>query len=547
MDNITDITNFNFRADLARFDDKVFLFPECQPKILVVTDSLSFQATAGFGLTQFISTLTSSTIHGMTPQVIKASRGGALPGADIPNFHFDNAAHGLLKSRYDVVFIFGFDSESGQPPGTGNQLPQSEIDAIARFMQAGGGVFATGDHQSLGAAINRDIPRVRSMRFWKGTETPHIANENRLSTNMSGGNEVEDFNDQSDRKPQNLYPNFRSKAGNGLGVIGKPALAHPLLQMPATRTVAHPVVEVFPDHPHEGECRLPTSLTTKFTLDGNQINEWPSAIAGGDLPPEVVAITVSHGSGFPVGPTGPKTALQPRSFISICAYDGQRANVGRVVTDATWHHFVNINLDGSGEAGSSGLQIGSPPVDTDALRRIRQYYRNLATWLMPKKVRRCRLFPSLIAELKLYPLFEELELPIPNPPDPEPFIRLGEQVVKSMSRRLPAWETQAALHDALVFALGDTTADQVVDEDWYSGRINAADLAASALGAITISTLVTLNKIKEPSEIVPHKTFEGGAQKFANEVVRLLINKQREDIQRLDSLLSRASEAKAVQ
>lgn len=547
MDNITAISNFDFRADLARFDDKIFLFPECQPKILVITDSLSFQATAGFGLTQFISTLTSSTIHGMTPQVIKASRGGALAGADIPNFHFDNPTHGLLKSRYDVVFIFGFNGESGQPPGVGNQLPQSEIDAIARFMQAGGGVFATGDHQSLGAAINRDIPRVRSMRFWKETDTPNIASENRLSTNMSGTNEVEDFNDQSDRRPQNLYPNFRTKAGNGLGVIGKPALAHPLLQLPAKKGVPHPVVEVFPDHPHEGECHVPSNLNTQFMLDGIPVNEWPDAIAGGNLPPEVVAITVSHGSGFPVGPTGPKTALLPRSFISICAYDGQRANIGRVVTDSTWHHFVNINLDGSGEPGFTGLQnAGTPQTDTDALKRIRQYYRNIATWLMPKKVRRCRLFPTLIAELKLYPLYEELEIPRPNPPDPAPFIRIGEQVVESMARRLPAWETQAALQDALAFALGDATTDQVIGEDWHAGRINAADLAAGALGAITVSTLVTLNKIKEPAEIVPHKTFEGGAQEFASEVVRLLITQQREDIQKLDSLLSRAAEAKAL-
>jgi len=538
-DSINSLSRFDFRKDLARFDRNIFLYPECQPKILVVTDSLSFSSGASFGLTQFIASLTSGTIHGMTPKVIKASRGGALPGADIPNFKFDDPAQGLLKSRYDVVFIFGFDSESGGAPGVGNQLPQTEIDSIARFMQAGGGVFATGDHQSLGAAISRDIPRVRSMRFWKESETPNIADEHRLSTNVSGANEAEDFADQSDRLPQTLYPNFRTLAGNGLGVIGKPALAHPLLQLPATISVAHRVIEVFPDHPHEGECRLPASLTTKFTLDGAQVNEWPDATAGGALAPEIVAMTMSHGSGFA---SPPKTALQPRAFVSICGYDGQRANVGRVVTDSTWHHFVNINLDGSG-SGLNALQLpGTPPVDSDALRRIRQYYRNIAAWLMPKTVRRCRLFPIIIDELRAYPLYEELQLPIPNPPDPAPFVDIGEQLLASLSRHRPAWETDAVLQDALSLAVGEATAERLLHSGWQAGLRSARELAAGAVGAMLVSTLQTLHAIKDAKEIVAHKTFEASAFKAANTVVRQLIAGHRTQLQQIDVLLGRALE-----
>ena len=544
MNDTTVLTAFDFRADLSRFPDSVFLFRECQPRILVVTDNLSFESSNSFGLTQFIATLAGSTIHGMTPKIIKASRGGTLAGADIGNFKFDDASHGVLKSRYDVVFLFGAASESGQPPGVGNQLPQSEIDAIARFMQAGGGVFATGDHQSLGAAISRDIPRVRSMRFWRESDTPDVADEHRLSTNMSGSNEVEDFYDQSDRTPQNLYPNFRTQAGNGTGAIGKPALAHPLLQLPATATVAHPVIEVFPDHPHEGECRVPGSLATTFTLDGGSVNEWPNAAAGGALAPEVVAITVSHGTGFT---SHNKSALTPRSFISICAYDGHRANVGRVATDSTWHHFVNINLDGTGEPGLTGLQNpGTPPTDTEALRRVRQYYRNLATWLMPKTVRRCRLIPTLILELKKYPLYEELVIPIPNPPDPAPFVRIGEQVLASLTRRLSAWETETVVRDALTFAVGEITADQILDKGWQIGRLSAGDLASGALGAVTISALTTLNKVGNAEEIVAHKTFEPDAYRAANEVVKSLLTQQRQEILQLDSLLGRAAEAQAT-
>lgn len=535
-------TRFDFQREIARLGiadrgkDQLFVFKECQPKLLVVTDSLSFSAGADFGLTQFVATLASSTIHGMTPQVVKAAR-GTLTGADVNNFKFDDATHGLLKSRYDVVFILGFDSEGGAP-GVSGQITQSEIDAIARFMQAGGGVFATGDHESLGAAISRDIPRVREMRFWKQSNTPNVASELRLSTNMSGTNEVEDFVDQSDALPQSLYPNFRTKAGNP-GILGKPALAHPLLQLPATATVAHPVIEVFPDHPHEGECRVPSSLSTTFMLDGVSQPEWPAALGGGALPPEVVAMTMSHGSGFLFGPTGPKTALTPRAFISICAYDGQLANVGRVATDATWHHFVNVNLDGA-TSGSTALQLpGTPPTDLPALLRIRQYYRNLATWLMPAKTRRCLRFPLMLAELARFPLFEELAIPAPpNPPDPGEFVLIGEQLVNSLSRRLPAWEVESLAKDALAEAVGDEATERLLNAAGKLGTLSSRDLALGALGAITVNTVKALPQLQSLSAIVPHETFERGAKKAATSAVKGLIDASRRELRDFDATLA---------
>ncbi|HYQ29093.1 MAG TPA: hypothetical protein VER04_17805 [Polyangiaceae bacterium] len=535
-------TRFDFQKEITRLDfadrgkTELVAFKECQPKLLVVTDSLSYSASNDFGLTQFVATLASSTIHGMTPSVIKAAR-GLLAGADITSFKFDDSAHGLLKSRYDVVFILGFDSEGGAP-GVGGQVTQSEIDAIARFMQAGGGVFATGDHESLGAAISRDIPRVREMRFWKQSNTPNVASELRLSTNMSGSNEVEDFEDQSDALPQTLYPNFRTKAGNP-GVLGKPALAHPLLQLPATPAVAHPVIEVFPDHPHEGECRVPSNLSTTFTLDGSNQPEWPAALAGGALPPEIVAMTMSHGSGFPFGPTGPKTALTPRAFISICAYDGQRADVGRVVTDATWHHFVNVNLDGAA-SGLSALRPGSPPTDSPALLRIRQYYRNLATWLMPAKTRRCLRFPLILAELARFPLFEELVIPgPPNPPDPAELVLIGEQLVNSLSRRLPSWEVEALATDALAEALGDEATERLLSTAGKLGTLSSRALALGALGAITTNTVKALPKLESLSAVQPHETFEHGAQKSAKTAVMSLIEASRRELRDFDATLAK--------
>ena len=122
------------------------LWRECTPRILVVTDSLNYSAADGAGLSQFVDTLRASTIHGMTPIVTTASRGGSA-GAQLTNYNFNDATNGLLKSRYDVLFLFGFSGDGA------NDVPAAQVDTIERFMQDGGGVFATGDHQTLGASL----------------------------------------------------------------------------------------------------------------------------------------------------------------------------------------------------------------------------------------------------------------------------------------------------------------------------------------------------------------------------------------------------------
>ena len=242
-----DLTVTRHLAELVNRDLIVSLFKECTPRVLVVTDNLNFAAGQSFGLSQFVNTLKASTIHGMTPIVTTARRYNS-PGADIANYDFTDPNTGLTKARYDVLFLLGIDTE-GQ-----NELTGAQLDAVETFMQAGGGVFATGDHETLGAALSGNIPRVRGMRKWKNADSPPNAlNTTRHSTNLSGPDETEEFEDQSNTEPQRLYLNYRTRAG-GTQNIDRPA--HPLMQMIAPRKV----LEVFPDHPHEGECRLPVSL-----------------------------------------------------------------------------------------------------------------------------------------------------------------------------------------------------------------------------------------------------------------------------------------------
>ncbi|MEY4561958.1 MAG: hypothetical protein RLZZ618_1235 [Pseudomonadota bacterium] len=505
-----DIIQFQDRVASLNTDKLFALYRECTPKVLVVTDTLNFSSAQAFGLSQFVNSLKAGKIHNMTPIVTTASLVND-PAADLKNYAFDDATTGLVKSRYDVVFLFGARSEGV------STLPAPQVTVINKFMQDGGGVFATGDHDTLGASLCGDILRVRGMRRWKAASTPpNAGSTTRFSTNLSGSDETEEFADQSDLNPQRLYLNFRTTTGG----VGNP---HPLMQAKAPRRA----IEVFPDHPHEGECLFPSVAALPIT-------EWPKDSIGGTVSPEAVAMSVSHGDGF-----AGKQALVPKLFAAVSAYDGHRANVGRVSTDSTWHHFININLDGTGAGGGlTGLQAPAG-TDTDALTRIRQYYVNIATWLMPKTVRRCLRFPVLVNELSRFPLFEELVLrPIEQANGAE-LQQIGALLVRSLAVHVPAWEAQTLLADALEDALGEAEALRVSSQDLATGNFDAQPLALAALGGIVTSVATELAQMKSVEEITPHKSFEGGAVSAARTGAKLLLSQQREGLKVIDELLSR--------
>jgi hypothetical protein len=513
-----------FRDRLVAFDTAAVLrlYKECTPKLLVVTDSLNYNPAAGFSLHQFVQSLKAGKVHGMTPIVTTASR--AFDGnADISSFTFNDPTKGLTRARYDVVFIFGRN-------GSGASLPAAELTAIATFMEAGGGLFATGDHETLGAPLCGDIPRVRAMRKWTAASSPpDAANDTRLSTNLSGPDEVEEFSDQSNSEPQRLYVNYRTKAG-GMGI------PHPLLQLKAPRRV----LEVFPDHPHEGECLVPGNLTTTFTLNGASVPEWPRDVRGATVPPEVVATSVSNGSGF--NREGLiKQPLMPRLFNSIVAWDGHRASKGRVSVDSTWHHFININLDGSDEPGFLGLQT-APGVDSEALTRIREHFVNLANWLMPASVRKCLRFPLLLTELQRYPLAEELNL-VPLKAATAPQLQAaGSLLVASLSRRMSPWQVEALLQDALADAAGDAQLQQLQAAADDGSALSAArlrELSLSCLGGVLTGVAQRLADLPSLQAIVPHETLELAAGQAAAQALSKAVKASRAQWQNWDSVLGK--------
>lgn len=400
--NIARNVTISSPARFFPFDDLVLnLFKECTPRILVVTDGLTFDG-ADFGLSDFISTLKNASIHGMKPIVKTAHRGASA--ADFTNFTF--SASTLNISKYDVLFLFGV--------GSAGTLPAAEITAISDFMNAGGGVFATGDHANLGKMLCGDIPRVRGMRRWAG---PSASGVDRISTNDPGIDNAFDFDDQSDAIAQKIYPAYA-----GTTASSQP---HFLLQHPSKK-----IIEVLPDHPHESECVIPASLANP--------SEWPKDGSGQVVSPELVALSMSYGGGF----TGKQPINQPRAFGAIGAYDGHKAKVGRIAVDATWHHFININM----------IATGSGPgliADADVYDRVSTYFKNLAVWLMPKKVRKCLRWPLIVTVKKLYPIAEFLPELVHGERTLAATIEAGRELQATLARFMTPGEQREVIEDLL--------------------------------------------------------------------------------------------------
>jgi len=217
-----------------RFWEIIWKFP-CPQKILMVTDSSLDFGAGGFGLSEFVSIITNA---GHT--VATAHRNGSGLNLTIPgNFNLTTAATAVTTAHYDQIWLFGFSTTTLSAP---------EQATIAQFMQSGGGVFATGDHETIGAGMGANIPRVRTMRNWS---TIPMVNPNRHDTVLDpGANNVKQFQDQAYAIPQRIYP--MSFSNGGPDNVGSSWSVHPVLRHLSG------AVDYLPDHPHESECLAPT-------------------------------------------------------------------------------------------------------------------------------------------------------------------------------------------------------------------------------------------------------------------------------------------------
>jgi hypothetical protein len=135
-------------------------------------------------------------------------------------------------------------------------------------------------------------------------------------------------------------------------------------------------------------------VQTATALAAGSPGEWP-----GGQGPEVIATarvlphTNIDGFGFVSGPPA-EEGLPAGEFGVLGAYEGHRQGVGRIVVDATWHHWFHVNVKGFN------------PASTD-YDKIRNYWWNVALWLAPPAKQRAMYNAAVYGLIYLQP-FDEL-------------------------------------------------------------------------------------------------------------------------------------------
>lgn len=399
-----------------------FSLPPTVIRVLIVGDknpefTLDF-SEGNVGLSEFIKALEINSVNlGLYVdfKITKVHRAKVDDSEVKTDFRF-NKPEMFNPKDYDEIWFFGM-SRFEDPVS----LKDDELKIISQFMDNGGGVFATGDHQDIGNGLCARIPRVRSMRKWyfpAGPKGEPVAppvgvigmdqgqdSSKRHDTLREGNDSGYQFDDQSDDIPQQIIPKMYSTIFWTKEGIFKKRYPHPLLSK------SPGVINVLPDHMHEGECYVDEDLTKTFTFDGYTITEYPILPkTGKPLKPEVIAEAIVIGGhiteDFPKDP-----ATTAKIFGVLGAYDGHKVNVGRIAVDSTWHHFVNINVIGQiphNQKDKKHQGFNHSDESKKVYNDIKTYWRNLGVWLAPKKIQKSILATALWAIRWSYPLVEEL-------------------------------------------------------------------------------------------------------------------------------------------
>ncbi len=420
--NRIDQIQIDARTKFELFDRSKLYLPwalrRCQVKILMVTDGTGFVqgsfSQSYFGLSALLDALRNQPDHFVNYQVSKAHRQfdtfkpdpvlepilHARYGPDYEEFRFDMA--GFDINEYDQVWLFGV-SPNLDP------LSEDELEILAQFMEDGGGVFGVGDHATFGAAMCSDVLRVRKMRKWtSGQGVPPGSGTTRHDTLLKGHNTEYTFDDESDDIPMKITPKLYN-LNSYLPWLTRKA-PHPVL------CGRDGIIDILPDHPHEGEV-LDTpdiDLIRTYSKGALSVPEFPNHASGGELP-EAIAWAHIQSDHTVSDFKGPVNAKQ---FGCIGTYDGHVEDVGRVLVDSTWHHWMDVNLTGRpvshldsfpmDPTNPKTMGFKATPAGLQALSRIENYFQNVALWLSPESKQRCLFVRAVWGCLIRYPLAMEL-------------------------------------------------------------------------------------------------------------------------------------------
>lgn len=363
-------------------------------KILMVADSGITFGSDAFGLQKVIDSL-KTPVYDFVYFDIQfahrqqgASREGDPYNPTYTNFRFDrkDSDGKYTIDQYDQIWCFAFAVNE-------DALSDSELEVLARWMDdenRQGGILAMGDHDELGAAMCSKIPRVSTMRYWRRSSTPgeftvppaigpSRYDTNRPATlgqrNIAGNPDIIPFDNQKDAVPQPIevkqYP-LQPEV-----VIPASYWPHPILCDPEKGSI-----NVLPDHAHEGRVveDRDIKLSTDYQFNQYKGLHYPSNENGYRPVPEVIAWANTLAD---PPYRHEKGATAAKRFGLVSVYDGNQAGVGRVVVDTTWHHWLNINLE--------GLESGNP----EAYALIQSYFRNVGIWLARGSLRRRMLCSAL--------------------------------------------------------------------------------------------------------------------------------------------------------
>jgi hypothetical protein len=373
-----------------------------QIKILIVSDGSSYSTSDGFSLglalQDAFDPLQSDHPAYARFNFTKAHRtttDGVTPGFE--NFQFKAGS----LDGFDEIWLFGV--TSGNP-----YLSPTEVATIETFMDAGGGVLAMGDHEDLGLGLCGGIKRIRSMRKWWFQSPPppngmlQAPDNTDLTRNDTTQPPLPGL--ENDAIPQPIYPNYRYTYPFWRLRQKYP---HPLLCGPRG------AITVLPDHPHEGDCIIPNPLFAK---------EYP-----GGVPVEIIA----QGRNVVGREKGGYVITTPREFGLIGVWDGHNpgAKQGRVVVDATWHHWFNYNL------------VGLKAENGNEYKDILAYFRNVAIWLAPKP-KQAAMRRSAQRVMLLIPSMVETMMTL-NDFQPDRFYQIGLSARDALGKVAPQCQSAA--------------------------------------------------------------------------------------------------------
>ena len=396
--------------------------------LIVVEENISIHPGNTFGIAGVIELLRNTVVGCMNFRIDVALRNDFVesfsvtsnPSSTEPKyrgFRFDSVDNGKnVIDKYEQIWCFGFKpNNSGSSDDSIIDLPfampatNPELEKLDEWMTVKkGGVFGTGDHHFLGASMCRKIPRLGTMRRWTNADgVPPQGHRNAPNTDerIDTLRPPDPIDDYRAGGPEELS-NTPHQGDLVMQPIKWKRWKSVYLPFPIRRSRPHPVlchpqlgpIDVMPDHAHEGLCVPHPELDNPKKF--NDEAEYPDGVNGHAKPkPEIIA----WGSNLDSDDWNFSKGEQPGRSMNpmIAVYDGHQADVGRVATDSTWHHWMDVNINAIKAA------------DNDDWKKISRYFINLAVWLNPPGYSTKCFYLSVISSHFEYVGFQEYSPKIP--------------------------------------------------------------------------------------------------------------------------------------